>query len=173
MRRAALCLVLALLGGPLGAQDAALNLPPPVLTIDQDRLFAETRPGATISDELEAEARALADENARIEADLVERERQLTEDRPNMEPVEFRKLADAFDAEVQRIRAEQDQKAREINRAREAARQRFFSDVAGVISEIVRERGALIVLDRRDVFLSADRIDITDEAIERVNANAD
>ena len=35
------------------------------------------------------------------------------------------------------------------------------------------ERGALIVLDRRDVFLSADRIDITDEAIERVNANAD
>ncbi len=174
MRRITLCFLLLLgMAGQLHAQDASVNIPPPVLTIDQDRLFAETRPGATISDELEAQARALADENARIEAELVERERKLTEDRPNIEPATFRELADAFDAEVQRIRAEQDQKAREINRAREAARQRFFNEIAGVISDIVRERGALIVLDRRDVFLSADRIDITDEAIERVNANAD
>ena len=34
----------------------------------------------------------------------------------------------------------------------------------------MRERGAVIVLDLRDVFLSADQIDITEEAIERVNA---
>ena len=44
--------------------------------------------------------------------------------------------------------------------------------IAALISEIVRERGALIVLDRRDVFLSADRIDITDDAIARINAAA-
>ena len=174
MRPVALCLIVALsFAGAARGQEASLNIPPQVLTIDQDRLFAETRPGATISDELEAQARALADENAQIEADLVARERQLTEDRPGMEPGAFRELADAFDAEVQRIRAEQDQKAREINRARDLARQQFFNEVADVISEIVRERGALIVLDRRDVFLSADRIDITDDAIERVNANAE
>ena len=87
MRGITLCFLLALgIAGQLHAQDASVNIPPPVLTIDQDRLFAETRPGATISDELEAQARALADENARIEAELVERERKLTEDRPNIEP---------------------------------------------------------------------------------------
>ena len=41
--------------------------------------------------------------------------------------------------------------------------------MAGIISEIVRDKGAVVVIDRRDVFLSADRIDITDEAIELVN----
>ena len=49
----------------------------------------------------------------------------------------------------------------------------IFNDIAALISEIVRERGALIVLDRRDVFLSADRIDITDDAIARINAASD
>ena len=158
---------------PAVGQDASLSLPPPILTIDQDRLFAETRPGESVNAELEAKAAALAEENSRIEAELIGRERALTDQRPSLPPDEFRALADEFDADVQRIRAEQDEKARQITQERETARQQFVGDVAGIISGIVRERGALVVLDRRDVFLSADRIDITDEAIDRINAAAD
>lgn len=164
-------LAACLAAGGAGAQDTAqLNLPPPILTIDQDRLVAETIAGAQIADELEARAAALADENARIEAELVERERELTELRPDLTAEEFRRLADLFDADVQRIRAEQDEKAREINLARDEARQAFLNEAASIISAIVRERRALVVLDRRDVFLSADSIDITDEAVRRINA---
>ena len=79
-------------------------------------------------------------------------------------------LADAFDARVQRIRAEQDEKGRTLTRQQEEARAVFFQDVAGIISEIVREKGAVGGLNRRDVFLSAGHIDITDEAIAQVNA---
>ncbi|MEM9970427.1 MAG: OmpH family outer membrane protein, partial [Pseudomonadota bacterium] len=152
------------------AQDAQLSLPPPILTIDQDRLVSETISGAGMIAELEARATALADENAEIEAQLISRERELTELRPTLGPDEFRTLADSFDTEVQRIRAEQDEKARAINEARDNARQEFLNEAAGIISNVVRERGALVVLDRRDVFLSADSIDITDEAIRRINA---
>ena len=166
-------IALFVFGLSASAQEGSLNLPPPILTIDQDRLFAETRPGETLNAELEAKAAVLADENSRIEAELIGRERELTDQRPTLPPDEFRALADEFDADVQRIRAEQDEKARQIARERETARQQFVNDVAGIISGIVRERGALVVLDRRDVFLSADRIDITDEAILRINAADD
>lgn len=141
-----------------------------VLVIDQDRLFTETRLGTKAIADLEAKAQDLAAENQRIEAELIEREQELTRLRPTTPAEEFRALADEFDARVERIRSEQDEKARALNRARDETRQAFFREVAGVISEIVRERGAVVVLDRRDVFLSAERIDITDEAIERVNA---
>ena len=157
---------------PTHAQETSLSLPPPILTIDQDRLFQETGLGLRATEAIEAEAAALASENSQIEQDLVRRELELTEQRESLPAQEFRVLADAFDQDVQRIRTEQDDKARELNRKREAARQDFFDEVAGMISDIVRERGALVVLDRRDVFLSADRIDITDEAIARVNAAA-
>ena len=170
----ALCasLWMFVLAAPAEAQEASLSLPPPILTIDQDRLFQETGLGLRATEAIEAEAAALASENSQIEQDLVRRELELTEQRESLPAQEFRVLADAFDQDVQRIRTEQDDKARELNRMREAARQDFFDEVAGIISDIVRERGALVVLDRRDVFLSADRIDITDEAIARVNAAA-
>ncbi|MBT8413739.1 MAG: OmpH family outer membrane protein [Boseongicola sp.] len=158
---------------PSSAQDIGLNLPPPILTIDQERLFQETGLGTRSAAAIETEVEMLAAENAEIESELIAREQELTERRATLQPDEFRALADAFDADVQRIRAAQDEKAREVNRLRDVARQEFFNDVAGIISDIVRERGALVVLDRRDVFLSADRIDITDEAIARVNAVSD
>ena len=141
----------------------------PVLTIDLDRLFAETRLGASKLDQLEQQAQQLAAENNEIETALIEEERQLTEQRDQLEAEEFRALADAFDAKVQKFRAEQDEKVRDLNRTRDEARNSFFNEVAVIISDIVREKGAVVVIERRDVFLSADNIDITDEAISRVN----
>ena len=158
---------MALAVAPLsaGAQQATS----PILTIDQDRLFAETRLGAEQSAEWERQAQQLAAENAEIENALIAEEKALTEQRAVLPPAEFRALADAFDERVQALRAEQDEKARQLNRQREEARAAFFNGIAAMLSEIVREKGALVVIDRRDVFLSADRIDITDEAIQRIN----
>lgn len=174
LRRSAVAALLAL--SPVAGvaqQQATIEIQSPVLVIDQDRLFAETRLGTRALDELEERAQELANENQRIEAELIARERELTELRPVTDPAAFRTLADEFDARVESLRAEQDEKARELNRERDEARQRFFQEVAGEISAIVREKGAVVVLDRRDVFLSADRIDITDEAIERINEMAE
>ena len=141
----------------------------PILTIDQDRLFAETRLGAETLAELERRAQELAAENARIENELIAEERALTELRATLPVEEFREKADAFDERVQKLRTEQDEKARLLTRGRDDARAAFFNKIAVILSEIVREKGAFVVIDRRDVFLSADRIDITEEAIERIN----
>ncbi|NNL18921.1 MAG: OmpH family outer membrane protein [Boseongicola sp.] len=175
MLRAYFSLLLAALSFafvPAQAQDVGSTSGQSILTIDQDRLFQETGLGARSAASIEAEVQVLAAENARIEAELIEREQDLTIQRSTLPPDEFRALADAFDVDVQRIRIAQDEKARELNRLREVSRQEFFSDVADIIYGIVRERGALVVLDRRDVFLSADSVDITDEAIARVNEAA-
>ncbi len=152
------------LASPIDAQNAA-----PILTIDQDRLFSETRLGAETLGTLETQAQELAAENQEIENALIAEELELTEKRAELEPQDFRDLANAFDERVQKLRAEQDEKGRQLNRLREDAQGQFLRDSAGIISEIVRARGALLVIDRRDVFMSADSIDITDEAIRRIN----
>lgn len=141
----------------------------PVLTIDLDRLLAETTLGVATLDRLEARAQEIATENETIEESLTAEELELTEKRATLSPEDFRVLADEFDTRVQKFREEQDEKVRQLNRAREDARNQFLRDAAPIISEIVRNRGATVVIERRDVFLSAEAIDITEEAIARLN----
>lgn len=166
MRRAlALLMVLALWAGTAAlAQSQQL-----VLTIDRERLFSETRLGVRVSRGIEARIAALQAENEQIESELVAEERALTEQRPTLEPEAFRVLADAFDQKVQAIRREQDAKGRELSRARDAARQTFFVEIADVLGQIMEERGATVLLDTAAVFISASSIDITDTAIDRIN----
>lgn len=170
---AALVALLDLPGGvPVSAQDV-LQVPSPILTLDQERLFNGSRSAEQVSAEIEEQSNALAAENRVIEAKLVAEELELTQRRLNLAPEDFRALAVAFDEKVQAIRTEQDAKTRELQRLRDQERQNFIRRVSPVLAGIVRERGALLVIDRRSVILSADTIDITDIAIERINAQFD
>ncbi len=160
---------------PLGAaaQDQPLQIPSPILTLDQEALFNGSRVAERIAAEIERQSAELSQENRRIEAELTAEELDLTEKRASMDPDAFRALADAFDEKVQAIRDEQDAKARELQRLSESERQNFLRRITPILGELVRERGAVVVLDRRTVFLSAESIDITREAIDRINAAFD
>lgn len=167
--RLVLATVLALAAAvPAVAQDVVLRSP--VVTLDQERLFTGSAYGQAILGALEAASQALAAENRQIEADLSAEEKQLTADRPGMDPVAFHDLAAAFDDKVVAIRKAQDEKSRALVRRREAAQQEFFSTAIPILTEIVRERGAVAVLERGAVILSAEQIDITDAAIARIDA---
>lgn len=141
----------------------------PILTIDPERLFSETAFGQRVLQSIEEQSNMLARENRQIEAELVAEERALTEQRATLAVDEFRALADAFDEKVQRLREEQDGKTREIQGLRDSERQRFLEEIAPILSELIRDRGASVVVDRRSVFLSAARVDITDEAIVMID----
>lgn len=164
-------LVLALLGAGQGyGQEARAPFRSPILTLDQERLFAESRRGRAVLGALEADTAALSAENRRIEAELTAEEKALTVQRPSLSPEEFRALAEAFDQKVVAIRREQDAKARALALRRETDQQAFFREVLPLLAEIVGRRGAVAVLERGAVILSAEPVDITDEAIELIDA---
>ncbi len=152
------------------AGQEASALRSPVLLIDPERLFQESLFGQRVFDELRAESEALAAENRRIEADLTEEERSLTERRPTMEAEAFRQAADAFDAKVQDIRRAQDAKEKALQNAVTEGREAFFAAAQNIIGQLMVDAGSVVVLDRRSVFLSVGAIDITDSALETVNA---
>lgn len=167
---ATFCIIMALwAANPARAQDLGVALSP-VLTIDSDRVYAASLVGQRIGAELETRLQDLVTENRRIEAELETEEKSLTQLRATLPVAEFRALADAFDEKVQTIRDQQDAKQRELQTLRENDRRVFVDAITPILSAIGNERGALLILERRDVLLSADSIDITDEAIARINA---
>lgn len=164
----ALCLALAAPGTSV-AQDAGAA-PSGILVLNQERLFSASRFGQRVAREIEAASQGLAAENRLIEAQLTEEELRLTEQRATMSAEDFRPLADEFDERVEAIRAAQDAKARLLTTQAEEARQLFFELALPVLLEIIQERDAAVILDNRAILLSAETVDITGEALARVNA---
>ena len=168
-------LVLAF-GTGLHAQEATPQAPVaaaeqfPSLMIDRNRLLAETLFGKTVEAEFEAASKALIAENLRLEAALEEEERELTDRRASLPPEEFQALAAEFDRKTEEIRAAQDAKSRFITTEREEKRQRFLQAVFPVMGDLMRESGAVAIFDKDLVILALRGADITDEAIQRVDA---
>ena len=140
-----------------------------VLTVDSDLLYSQSLFGLRVSQELAAEEAVLLAENRRIQAELTAEERELTNQRESMDPKAFRAIADAFDARVVQIRGEQEQKSINIELRRKREEEAFIRAASPVLTDLMREAGALVILERRDVLLSDPAIDITPIAIKRLN----
>ncbi len=157
----------------IGASAAAQQLGVPqsgVLTISSERLFSESQFGQRIFREIEEESAELAEENEKIVAELSQEEQDLTEQRATLPPEEFTPLADAFDLKVQSHRESQRAKLDDLARRSEVARAAFFELAQPHLIDLLRESGASMIIERSSVFLSADRTDITDFAISRIDA---
>lgn len=155
--------------GAARAQDVGI-VQSRILVIDPGVLFEQSLLGQAITAEIQAQREAIIARNRDIEAELEAEEQALTDLRDTTPPDEFRALADAFDEKVQDLRRESEARVRQLERNTERAPLEFLQRVEPLLIELMRDAGGLVVLDRRNVLLQADVIDITGPAIARINA---
>lgn len=175
MRRLALIatLLMANIGSVAFAQNQDTSTPSVMagfVVVDQDRLFSDSLFGQRARAELLSESNVLAEENRRIEAELVAEEQELTEIRSTLAAKEFRELADAFDDRVTDIRVRQDRKARALSERQTVERQEFFQTALPILQQLLQEAGASAMFDRRSVLISLGSVDVTDAAITQIDA---
>ena len=156
---------------PPAAQAPSVAVPQsPVVVLDRDALYARSAFGRRVAADIDAASTDLATENRRLESELEAEERALTEQRETMEPDAFRELASEFDTRVTAIRQAQDAKARAIAQQTDRAQALFLEQANPILVEMAREAGALVILDKRFAIASADEVDITARAQERIDA---
>lgn len=181
--------VLALLAGPAQAQDAPAvqatpaEMPPqvlpdntipapdrvsdgaPILTLDQDALYLSSAWGGRAQAQLDAEGTKITAENERLTELLSTEEARLTQQRAELAAAEFRRLAEDFDTRATTIRRERAQAVQRLNEWADADRAAFFRAALPVMGQLMQDRGAVAVLDRRTVFVSLDAIDVTGQLV--------
>ena len=167
---AALCVVGA---GQAQAQNARADAPAvirsPVLTLNYEQFIAGSRMGQQMSADYEAERARLEAANAEIASQLEAEELALTKARDTMQADAFRKAASAFDEKVQKIRQERRDAETILARKRDDLRSRFEQAAVPVLSALMREAGAAVILEVRSTVLSLEQVDITDLAIQRLD----
>ncbi len=158
------------IGRPAGPPVTTLEVPSPIVTVDPDRLFSESAWGKRVLSEVELRSNALAAENRLIEEELNAEEQALTRLRAEMEPAQFIQRAAAFDSKVLRLRRESDDKIEDLEVFLDSERQRFFSAVPTVLGQLLREMGAVAIIDDSAIVMSVVSIDITEAAIARADS---
>lgn len=141
----------------------------PVASLNSERLFSESLAGRSVLEASRSKSQTLGEENRRIEAELEQEERDLTEKRRTLPAKEFSLLADAFDKKVVAIRREQNAKAVALGQELDAARRAFSNRVRPILQSLMVELGIVFVLNEQAIALALSSGDITDEAIERVD----
>lgn len=168
------CAVLCLSGQPGAAQNTAATSEQrpqaPILTLDDERMFSGSAFGKQVIARQDAETKALIAENRRIEAALEIEEKDLTARRATMSREEFTPLSEAFNVKVEGIRKAQDAKTRDLQRRFDEDRGRFLEAARPILAEVMADRGAVAIIDSRAVFVGFENIDITDDAIARLDA---
>lgn len=174
---AALCLaggVQAQSQAPTPAQTARAEVQAvirsPVLTLNYEQFIAGSQMGQQMSANYEAERARLEAANAEIASQLEAEELALTKARDTMQPDAFRKAASDFDEKVQKIRQERRDAETILARKRDDLRSRFEQAAVPVLSALMREAGAAVILEVRSTVLSLEQVDITDLAIQRLDA---
>ncbi|GAA4229207.1 Skp family chaperone for outer membrane proteins [Sagittula marina] len=177
MRGLVFSLMLAAAGtcsGGLFAQPSDLGMiQSNVLVVDIDRMFSESAYGRQLNDEIEQASAEIVAQNRRIETELTAEELTLTGQRSSLPREDFRKLAEEFDEKVQRLRAEQDAKAESLRNRGDENRREFLQAARPVLETLMRASNALVIIERRDVVITADAVDVTDRAIALIDARAE
>lgn len=136
-----------------------------LLTVDQERLFVRSAWGLRASAATDAEEAKIAAENERLATQLSDEESQLTEQRATLDPAEFRRRAEAFDLRATQVRRERAQLVQDLYAWTEADRAAFYRAALPIMGDMMQQRGAVAVLDRRTVFVALDAIDMTDDLV--------
>jgi Skp family chaperone for outer membrane proteins len=179
MRQFLVSLLMSAFASMAGAQQlsdpSVFNIPntqiaPSIVTVDVDSLFTQSEFGRRIG-QLYTEGReALALENRRIAGALRDEELTLAQQRPDMEPDVFLAEAEAFNDKAQGIRRAQDAKERDLEETLTNGRDQFLEAARPILGQLMVDRGAFAILDRRSVLLSLGSIDVTEAALERIDA---
>ncbi|MEI4233514.1 OmpH family outer membrane protein [Roseovarius sp. D22-M7] len=158
------------LGGPDTARAQQLGVvTSDIVVIDTERLLTETEYGKRLQQEIQAARDRLVARNDRIASELEAEEQALTDRRADTPPDEFREMADAFDTKVTRLRNEAERNSQQLERRRERAPLQFMRVVQPVLSGLLDEAEAVVMLDLRSTLLHDNVADVTDLAIMRIN----
>ena len=136
-----------------------------IFTVDMNKLLKLSNFGKDIVYRNNLARLSLQNENEALKAELLLEEKALSDLRKELSVDDFRVKAIEFDKKVTIIRAEQSKKEDILVNNIRQEEANFYKNIYPLLYELLSDRGGLVLMDQRNVFLWDSSIDLTDEAI--------
>jgi len=155
----------------VGVSTAAFADPPPakIVVLDRAGIMQFSKAGQDIAKQMQSyAAQAKNDLQARDRA-LQSEEKSLQQQVAIMAPDLKQKKIEAFEARRQSLQADVARKDEQMRYALAVARQQMEAKLGPILQQLVKERGANMVIDRQAMVFAPPAFDITTDAINRLN----
>lgn len=165
-------------GAPGEGSGVVINLPPPaedepdfvVIVVDVQRILEEAQALRQLQDQLAEARQAFQTVTRHREAELRERDRTLAADRDRYEAEEFQEKRDQLAQDLAALQEDIRSWFRTHDQVLNQAMRQAQEQLLRIVGELARERGASLVLPRASVLLVQSDLDITEEVLQRLNA---
>ncbi|MBM3487382.1 MAG: OmpH family outer membrane protein [Alphaproteobacteria bacterium] len=172
IRQTAVVVLALLLGAPVlpSAQAVAQQLSAPVIAIiDVQRILEESAASQSIRPQMEKLRETYEAEVRKRESELRAAEQELGRQRTLLSPEAFAERRKAFEKQAAADQRAVQERKRQIDRGFAEAMGQVRNTLLKIAADIASERSANILLPKSFVVLSAKELDITAEALNRLN----
>ncbi|MCA0369900.1 MAG: OmpH family outer membrane protein [Proteobacteria bacterium] len=157
----AACMMACLSSGEVGASS--------FLVVDHDRMMAESQAAEKVKREIEEKRKQFQAELDNFEKGLRQEEESLKAQETQLSEQVFTQKRLAFSGRVNMVHEKVSQRRAELEQAIQEARVQIVDKISDIVAQIAKEQRADVVLPKAGLVFSRPSLDVTDEALKRLN----
>jgi len=154
---------------PASAQESAKAKPAVILIVNTEQLFAQSKVGQSIRKQVQAQAEALQKENDKKGKEMEAEAKKLSDQRALLSQDEFKKKVEALQKKDREIQESVQEKSQALQIGAQQARAKVQAALRPIFVDLMKERGGTVLLDQSVVLAGGVDLDITQEALKRLN----
>ena len=175
LRAATLALAAAAFSLPVGdaafaqAADEASQGGSEILVVNLDKIRAQSQAAKSIEEqtnEIQEKLRSGFEERRKV---LAAEEKALVALRGSMDPDAFEARAARFEQQVRALKKDRRDQSLALRRSLRSAGEQMDRVLKPILAEVMTERRAVVMIDKRDVVISAVALDVTEVVIKRLD----
>jgi outer membrane protein len=137
--------------------------------IDINKILSESDAAITAAKEIEEIAIEIENEIKLSDEEIIKEQNLLIESQSIMAPEAFESKRNEYEIKVQKYNNERQSKLMKIDELIAVSRNDILTAIKPILEEISNEKGITIVLEKASIMLNAEKMDITNEVLKKLN----
>ncbi len=137
--------------------------------IDLNKILADADAAVMAAKQIEKIATDIQNEIAESDKLIIDEQNQLIESQAIMAPEAFEAKRKEYENKIEKYNSERQTKLMKIDELISVSRNDVLNALKPILEEISNEKGITILLEKGSVMLNADKMDITNEVLKKLN----
>lgn len=149
---------------------ASAGTPASILIINSEQLFAQSKVGQNVREQIQKLSQQLQSESTKAEESLKKEAVKLRDQRALLKEEDFAKKVQAFQQKEQATQQKFQEKGQALQIGANIARNKIEQAIRPIFADILKAHGANILLDQSNVLAGGVDLDVTAEAVKALDA---